>query len=60
MFLVYIINGKKTLNLYAKDFLKFETIFKIETRDLEGNLIRGKSPMSEYKIVECHDCRRVF
>lgn len=49
LFLVSIINGKKTLSIHAKDFLKFETKIKIEARDLEGNIIHGKSPMSEYK-----------
>ena len=49
LFLISIVNGKKNLSLYAKDFLKFEINVKIEARDLEGNLIHGKSPMSEYK-----------
>lgn len=39
----------KTLNIFAKDFQKFEVNIKVEARDMNGNLIPPKSPISDYK-----------
>jgi len=48
-FLVSIINGKKSLNIYAKEFLKFNIGFKYEVREVDDNLFHKNHLMSEYK-----------
>jgi len=39
----------KTLNIFAKDFQKFEIDLKVEARDNKGNLIPPKSAINDYK-----------
>ncbi len=42
-------NSRKTLNIFAKDFQKFEIGLEYEIRDMEGNILTKTSPINEYK-----------